>query len=88
MTTRSFEKPVVASSRLETVCWICHGLEPIETKEALTLQRLRKAQLVVPDVGVFDVTSAERINGQLVAGSYHNEDGMRETRCGNCDERR
>ena len=54
-------------SSLETVCWLCHGLDPFETKEALSLRRLRKAQLVVPNVGVFDVTSAERINGQLVA---------------------
>lgn len=57
----------MAQSRLESVYWICHGLEPFETREALTLERLRKAQLVVPNVGVFDVTSAARINGQLVA---------------------
>lgn len=61
-------QPKTTTSRsLETVYWICHGLEPFETLEVLTLKRLRKAQLVVPQVGVFDVTSAERINGQLVA---------------------
>lgn len=62
----SAEKPVI-SKGMEQVLWICHGLEPFETSEALTLARLRKAQLVVPNVGVFDVTSAERIEGQLVA---------------------
>lgn len=59
--------PSAKKSCLEPVYWICHGLEPFETKEALSLERLRKAQLVVPNVGVFDVTYAERINGQLVA---------------------
>lgn len=61
-------QPKTGTSRsLEAVYWICHGLEPFETKEVLTLKRLRKAQVIVPNVGVFDVTSAERINGQLVA---------------------
>lgn len=57
----------MGQSRLETVYWICPGIEPFETLEALTLERLRKAQLVVPERGVFDVTWADRINGQMVA---------------------
>ena len=56
-----------------TVKWICHGIPPFETLEAVNLSVLRKSRVIVPNVGAFEVTFAQRVGEKLVARCWPSE---------------
>jgi hypothetical protein len=49
------------------VTWILKSGRQIETAEIDDIKRIRASQFVVPDVGVYDVTSVHRFGDSLVA---------------------